>query len=171
MKKILLPAFTMACLAAHPVLAQTPSAYEHPELTKRQLIVEKPDPLVLVGTQETRMPALILNPERIKSMDVLKAGAEAKYGKKAKNGAVIISLKEQTNLARLEQIYAKYTIPKTQQTLRVAIDGKLVPEKEMILADLRDISKIEIRKQDVTDPARWGFNEDELYLHITTSIE
>ncbi len=161
MKKILLPALFLTCLAATPMYAQL----HDPALTKTASIIT-PKPLVLVDNQETDKAALILHSSRIKSIDVLKTDASAKYGKKAKDGVVILTLKEPSQLVRMEQIYSKYKISEDHRKLRVLIDGALIPDKKIILADLRDVSKVEVKKQEPTATTRWSFNEDELFLQI-----
>ncbi|MBF9251984.1 hypothetical protein I2I11_01630 [Pontibacter sp. 172403-2] len=140
-----------------------------PAQVTKQGSISLPQPLVLVGDEKTAMGALILDPNLIESINVYKgAEATAKFGDKAKDGAVLIALKNNMQLARMEQVYTAFKVPAQQQNLPVAINDKLVGNPELLLANLEEIRKVEVKKQDVTAPARFSFDEDALYLNIVT---
>lgn len=139
-----------------------------PAKTTYQASISMPQPFLLVGDEETASNALILNPDHIKSINVYKGPeATARFGSKAKDGAVVMTLKKDVSLARLAQVCAAFNVPEQQQNLPVAIDDKLV-SKSKLLADLEEIDKVEVKKQDVTAPARFSFDEDAPYLNIVT---
>lgn len=124
---------------------------------------------MLAGDAETVKSALILDPQHIQSINVYK-GTEAidKFGSKAKDGAIVIALKSDVALVRLAQVFAAFKVPAQQQNLPVAIDDKLVDKPELLLANLEEIDKVEVKKQDVSAPVRFSFDEDALYLNIIT---
>lgn len=134
------------------------------------LVEEKPQPLVLVNNQETILGALILNDNDVKSLNVLKGNeAVERFGQKAADGAILMNLKQQLPLVRLEEVYKAFKIPAQQQKLTLAINGKHVKEPTLLLADLRQIEKVEVTDFDVTSPSRWSF--DEQYLNIVTKLQ
>ena len=131
------------------------------------LVEEKPQPLVLVNDQETTLGAFVLNDSDVKRLNVLK-GDEAleRFGEKATDGAILIYLKQELPLVRLEEVYKAFDIPAQQQKLTLAINGKRVKDPALLLADLRQVEKVEVTDFDVTSPWRWSF--DEQYLNIVT---
>lgn len=109
--------------------------------------VSSSNPLVVINGEQTAMGAYVLEPEKIKHIEVLKGQqATDKYGESAREGAVIITLKEQPELVRLAQVYAHLDIPVKQQKLKVAIDGNMVQKPELLLIALSSIKKAEVTK-------------------------
>ena len=92
----------------------------------------------------------------------------ARYGNKAKDGAIVMAVKQDISLARIAQVYAAFNVPAQQQTLPVAIDDKMVGNPQLLLANIKEIVKLEVKKQDVTAATRFSFDEDALYLNIVT---
>ncbi|WP_439880283.1 hypothetical protein ACSX1A_14095 [Pontibacter sp. MBLB2868] len=134
--------------------------------------VQTARPLVLINDTETAMGAFILKPEQIASVNVYKEeSALAKFGNKAKQGAVVINLKKGLVLAGLEDIYRHFQVPQDQRQLQIAINDTLVPDKKLLLADIKLIDKIELKTQDVTAVNRISFNEDQPYINIVTSVQ
>ncbi|WP_266202958.1 hypothetical protein [Pontibacter kalidii] len=141
--------------------------FEQKHQASVQLHDPAPQPLVLVNKQETAASAVILNPGDIENVEVVK-GRQAleRFGEKATDGAVIISLKQELLLVRLEEVYSAFDVPKQQQKLTVAINGKHVKDPALLLADLRQIEKVAVTEFEVTTPTRWS--SDEQYLNIIT---
>ncbi|MEJ8803103.1 hypothetical protein [Pontibacter sp. H249] len=141
--------------------AQTPSKSDIKVYTRS----ESQNPLVILNGKETAMGAFVLEPDKIKSIDILKdQKATAKYGDKAKEGAVIITLKEQVELSRLAVLYAHFEVPAAQQQLKVAIDGKMVQKPELLLVELASVKKVEVATAD--NPFVEG--GEEKYLNLVT---
>ncbi|OKL42006.1 hypothetical protein A3841_08355 [Pontibacter flavimaris] len=141
--------------------------FEVKKLASVQLQDPVPQPLVLVNEQETATNALILNPNDIEHVEVVKGGnALNRFGEKATDGAVIIDLKQELPLVRLKEVYQAFKVPKKQQKLTLAINGNHVKDPALLLADLRQIDKIEVAEFSVTTSSRWSF--DEQYLNIIT---
>ncbi|MFD3003778.1 hypothetical protein ACFS7Z_25705 [Pontibacter toksunensis] len=124
-------------------------------------------PLVVIDAKETTMEALILDKEEIQSIKVYKGDkAVEKFGRKGKDGVVVMELKEAVPLARLAEVLKHFNVTEQAKKLTIAIDGRHVPDPELLLADLRQISKVEVTGYDVTSPSRWTFDEE--YLNIVT---
>lgn len=124
-------------------------------------------PLVLIDSQATTSDAFILDPDEIQSMNVYKGEkAVEKFGEKGRAGAVVMTLKEAVPLARLPEIFEQFNVKEQEQKLTVAIDGRHISKPELLLADLRQIQKVEVKQFDVTAPSRWTFDEE--YLNIVT---
>ena len=157
--KHLIALFLLAC--SFGAYAQTPSRSEIKVYTRS----DSPDPLVLLNKQETAMGAFILQPDKIERVDVLKdQKATAKYGDKAKEGAVIITLKEQVELSRLPEVYAHFDVPAAQQELKVAIDGKMIQKPELLLVELSSVKNVEVATAE--NPFVEG--GEEKYLNLIT---
>lgn len=129
-------------------------------------VTQLPPPLLLVNGQESTPNALVLAPDHIASVKVIK-GAEAteRFGKKGANGTILLELKKELPLARIQEVYSAFQVPQKQQKLTVAIDGKHVPQPELLLADLRQIERVEIADFEM-NMSRWSFEEQ--YLNIIT---
>ncbi|TPE44086.1 hypothetical protein [Pontibacter mangrovi] len=133
------------------------------------ITLEQPQPLVLVNNQETATYALILNPDDIENVKVVKGeNALNRFGEKATDGAVIIDLKEELPLVRLKEVYKAFKVPKKQQKLTLAINGKHVEDTALLLADLRQVEKVEVADFSMAS-SRWSF--DEQYLNIITKAQ
>ncbi|WP_276499011.1 hypothetical protein [Pontibacter litorisediminis] len=130
------------------------------------IVIEKPQPLVLVNEQQTTTSALILNPNDIKNVEVVK-GTQAleRFGEKATDGAVLIDLKQDLPLARVEEVYKAFSVPHEQQQLTIAINGNHVKDPALLLADLCQIEQVELADFE-TAPSRWSY--DAQYLNIVT---
>lgn len=100
-------------------------------------------PFILVDTFPTCNKCLIINYDKIKSINVLKGNnATSLFGEKAKEGAIIISLKEHAKLVRLKEIFDTFNFPDSDRNYRVCINEILVDKPELILADMDEISSI-----------------------------
>lgn len=138
-----------------------------PDRPKTASIYDQPQPLVLVNKQETAPNAIILSPKDIETVEVVKgANALERYGEKGKDGVVIMELKQGLSLVRLEEVYKTFEVPHQQQQLTLAINGKHVKDPTLLLADLRQIERVEVADFEVASPTRWSF--DEQYLNIVT---
>ena len=158
--------FLTGLLALASALAVQAQQFE-PIKKTALLVEEKPQPLVLVNNQETMLSAIILNDNDVKSLNVLKGNeAVERFGQKAADGAILMNLKQDLPLVRLEEVYKAFKIPAQQQKLTLAINGKHVKDPTLLLADLRQIEKVEVTDFDVTSPSRWSFEEQ--YLNIVT---
>ncbi|MHC2990988.1 hypothetical protein OB13_05095 [Pontibacter sp. HJ8] len=142
----------------------------HPKEHHKQAVVARNEnqPYIQVNGQQTVQPSLILfSPETIESVEVHKdANATNKFGKKAKDSAILIQTKPGVTLARLQDIYTHFAIPSAQQNLKVVINSKLIRDTNLILADLNMIEHVQVVKQEVTAPVRWSLNDEEEFLHI-----
>ncbi|SFG45679.1 hypothetical protein [Pontibacter chinhatensis] len=158
--------FLTGILALASALAVQAQQFE-PIKKTALLVEEKPQPLVLVNNQETMLSAIILNDNDVKSLNVLKGNeAVERFGQKAADGAILMNLKQDLPLVRLEEVYKTFKIPAQQQKLTLAINGKHVKDPTLLLADLRQIERVEVTDFDVTSPSRWSFEEQ--YLNIIT---
>lgn len=153
---------------SHLAFAQQELLY--PKVQEKQGMVQSPQPYYQVNGQQIAQPSLaLLSPEAIESVEVLKSeNATSRFGEKAKDGAVLIHTKPTAKLASLQDIYTHFRIPAAQQNLKVIINNQLVKDKALILADLSEIARVEVVKQEVTAPVRWSLNEEEEFLHITS---
>jgi hypothetical protein len=113
------------------VIATTASAQE-----------EKNSPIVLVNGFQTEMESLILNKQKIKSMDVLKDSAAMKrYGRRGQFGVVVIKT-EPVNFTRVNALMNRFRVADSLKKLPVAINEVLVKNTAMILADETHVADI-----------------------------
>lgn len=90
---------------------------------------------VEVDGQITSLNSLILDKEYITSVEVFKQDeAIARFGNKAKDGAIIITTNKEVNLIRFNDLLLKYnrTIPDSLRNMRVRINDVIV-DKELVL--------------------------------------
>ncbi|PVY38522.1 hypothetical protein [Pontibacter virosus] len=140
----------------------------HPKEQQKQGMVPLPQPYIQINGQQIAQPSLaLIKADNIESIDVLKdENATGKFGDKAKGGAILIKAKYTAEFSTMQDIYTLYRIPAAQQTLKVVINNKLVKDTNLILANLEQIEKVEVKKQDITAPVRWSLNDEEEFLHI-----
>lgn len=141
----------------------------HPKEQQKGVLVQRTYPYIQIdGRQIAQQSLALLAPENIESIDVYKdENATAKFGDKAKDGAIVIKAKTSIKLATIQDIYTKYSIPVAQQSLKVVINNQLVKDPNLILANLKQIEKVEIMQQDIFAPVRWSLDDEEEFLHIT----
>jgi TonB-dependent SusC/RagA subfamily outer membrane receptor len=102
-------------------------------------------PYVLIDSFSTDLRFLVISPDKIESVNVLKdSNALAVYGDKARNGAVIIKTKPNTRLLRVNDIFDQYNIPKAARKLRVCINKTLINQPELILIEASEMLGAEI---------------------------
>ncbi|WP_101446709.1 hypothetical protein [Pontibacter ramchanderi] len=142
----------------------------HPKEQRKQGLVSQPQPYVEVDGRQVAQASLpLIAAVHIDSAEVLKKEkAIERFGDKAKDGAVILHVKPTTELATLQDIYTQFRIPADQQNLKVIINNRLVKDTSLILANLEQIEKVEVVKQDIAAPVRWSLNDEEEFLHITS---
>ncbi|MHA6246961.1 hypothetical protein ACXYMU_03420 [Pontibacter sp. CAU 1760] len=126
-----------------------------------------PEPILMVGDHETRVHAFISDPEDVISFDMYKGKkARRKFGLKGKAGAIAVTLKPATPLARLPELFEAFQVTAQQQQLSLAINGQHVRNPEQLLADLRQIEKVEVTAFDPLSPTRWSLAP--AFLNIVT---
>ncbi|MFD2514614.1 hypothetical protein ACFSRY_12125 [Pontibacter locisalis] len=165
--------FTLLLLlvAGSNIIANAQVLPEHPNAKpapiQKDLHVVKP--YVTINAQETAMGAFIVEPDQIASVEVIKEqDAVKQFGDKAREGAVIIRLRESVSLVRVQEVYDFFQVSPDHQQLKLTINDQLVSDKEKLLADLQQIEKLELKKQDVTAVKRNSFDEEAPYLNIVT---
>ena len=140
----------------------------HPKAQQNQMMIQSAQPYIEIDRQQIAQPSLaLIAPENIESIEVLKnEKATSKFGDKAKDGAILIKAKPTVKLVNLQGIYTRFRIPAAQQNLKVVINNQLIKDTSLILANLDQIEKVEVVKQDVAAPVRWSLNDEEEFLHI-----
>lgn len=128
-------------------------------------------PLVFVDTFKTDMNHLVLNPQKIESIDVLKdSAAMAKYGEVGRFGVVVIHPKREAKFSRVDKIIDNYNLPDKDRNLRVCINKNLVQDPQLILIENSEIERVEI-----TTDRHWTNVEDansgEKFINITTKTK
>ncbi len=100
-------------------------------------------PLVLVNGLLTSIKALVMHPDAIQSIDVLKGdNAVAKYGRQAKYGAIIIHAHKHIKLYRLTELMDKLNWPDSLRKYRVLVDEVLIDDPALILVQESEISML-----------------------------
>jgi hypothetical protein len=103
---------------------------------------EQHTPVVLVNGFQTELQSMILNKNKIKSMDVLKDSAAMKrYGRRGQFGIVIIKT-EPVNFMRVNALMNRFHIADSLKKLPVAINEVTVKNSAMILADETNVQDI-----------------------------
>jgi len=125
-------------------------------------------PMVLIGKFITDLDHLVLDPNEIESIEVLKdSTAKLKYGDAGKFGVIIIYPKHRVKFLRVDKIFKIYNLSNEDKKLRICINKTLLRNPQLILIEKSQIESVEL----TTD--RHGINvEDantgEKFINIIT---
>ncbi|QCR21468.1 hypothetical protein [Pontibacter sp. SGAir0037] len=129
-------------------------------------------PLVFIDSLATKINHLVIKPSQIEVLKIYKGASALKiFGEKGENGVVLVELKKDIPLQRLNKVYDHFKVSQANRKLKVLLNKSLLVDQQFFLADLSQIEKIEVTKLDATSPRKWSFNEDESYLNIVTVKE
>jgi uncharacterized transporter YbjL len=139
----------------------------HPKEQQKQVMAQLAQPYIEVDGKQVAQASLpLIAAKHIESTEVLKdKKATDRFGDKAKDGAIIMKTKP-AEWATIQDIYTQFGIPDAQQNMKVVINNQLVKDTSLILANLEQIEKVEVKKQDITAPVRWSMNDYEEFLYI-----
>lgn len=99
--------------------------------------------LIMVDSFTTNIKSIIVSPTDIQTITVLKNNtAFHLFGDKAKEGAILFTLKENIHLMRLNEILNMFNFPDSERSLRVCINDVIVDKPELIVANLNEIASI-----------------------------
>ena len=102
-------------------------------------------PLVLVDTFITDLIHLVLNPDKIESIDVLKdSTAISKFGDAAKFGVIIIYPKPRVKFLRVDKILKIYNLSNEDKKLRICINKTLLRNPQLLLIEKSQIESVEV---------------------------
>ncbi len=123
----------------------------------------------VVDTFIADISSLILNPESIKAIQVMKGEEAMKlYGDKGRDGALLITTKPNTVMLRIKDIVEKFKIPKSGQQLRVCINNVIVEQPQLLLVEEKQIVKVEVTTEHIWVNAE-DANTGEKFINIKTS--
>ena len=92
------------------------------------------------------------------------------FGEKGRGGVIVAALKTKTALWRLPKVLEYFKIPAQNQKLKVLVNKTSI-NPNLFLADVEKIERIEVIKQEASDPVLFSFNKNEEYLNIITKKE
>lgn len=126
------------------------------------------EPLVKVGDELTYMRFLLVDPSGLNNLSFTKpAEAIKQYGEAAKYGLITFEQTKPLRLVHTETILKKFHVKKKNRNLRILVNKVLIDNPEYLVADLKQIAKVEI----TTDRA-WNKVEDantgEEFINIIT---
>ena len=133
--------------------------------------INKINPLVFVDSFKTDISYLVLDPNKIESIDILKgSSAISKYGDEAKDGVIIIQPKKDVQLLRIDKILDNNKINAADRKLRICINNNLMKETQLILIESSEIEGVQIttdrhwiNSEDANSCVRPPLNVKELY--------
>lgn len=134
-------------------------------------INETKKPLVFVDTFKTDINHLVLDPNKIVSINILKdSTAISKYGDAAKFGVIIITPKTSATFLRVDKIFDNYKLSNEDKKLRICINKTLMRDPQLILIENSEIEYVE-----VTTDRHWinieDANSGEKFINITTKTK
>ena len=102
-------------------------------------------PLVLVDTFKTEMNYLVLNPQKILSIDILKdSSAIAKFGKAGKSGVIFIHPKPGTKFLQIGKILDDYNVSDKDRKLSVYVNKTLIQKPKLLLIEQSELEDVEV---------------------------
>jgi len=128
-------------------------------------------PLVFVDSFKTDISYLVLDPDKIESIIILKdTSAISKYGVEAKGGVIIIQTKKNVQFLRIDKILNNNKINAEDRKLRICINKTLIRETQLILIESSEIEDVQI-----TTDRHWTNSEDgnscERFINIITKTK
>ena len=133
--------------------------------------INKINPLVFVDSFKTDISYLVLDPNKIESINILKDSlAISKYGIEAKDGVIIIQPKSDVQFLRIDRILDNNKIKGEDRKLRICINKTLIRETQLILIESSEIEDVQI-----TTDRHWINSEDanscERFINIITKTK
>ena len=111
----------------------------------KNIFIKENAPLVIANGNKTYLYASALNVNNIQSINVFKGEKAINlFGEKAKNGALEMTFKPETQLLNLQSFYLEYKISKENQSLPIVLKKHFVDEKEYLLLDKSAIISVKI---------------------------
>jgi TonB-dependent SusC/RagA subfamily outer membrane receptor len=131
----------------------------------------KINPLVFVDSFKTDLSYLVLDPDKIESINILKDSSSiSKYGDEAKDGVILIQPKRNFQFLRIDKILDNSKINTGDRKLRVCINNNLIREPQLILIESSEIEDVQI-----TTDRHWINSEDanscERFINIITKTK
>ena len=131
----------------------------------------KINPLVFVDSFKTDMSYLVLDPNKIESINIFKDSSSiSKYGVEAKDGVIIIQTKKNVQFLRIDKILNNNKINAEDRKLRICINNNLMKETQLILVESSEIEDVQI-----TTDRHWINSEDansrERFINIITKTK
>jgi hypothetical protein len=150
---------TILVILTVPAISQTRYAFDASK-----------QPYILVDTFRVDIKLLVISPDNIETVDVLKdSNAVKMYGDKATYGAVIIKTKPNAKLLRANDILNNYNISQADKNLRICINKTIITRPELLLIEQSEILGVEI-----TMDEHWIYPEDanstERFINIKTVV-
>ena len=111
----------------------------------KNIFIKENVPLVIANGNKTYLYASVLNVNNIQSINVFKGEKAINlFGEKAKNGALEMTFKPETQLLNLQSFYLEYKISKENQSLPIVLNKHFVDEKDYLLLDKFAIISVKI---------------------------
>lgn len=110
----------------------------------RWMALPDEQPLLIVDSVVSDFSHLLITPDKIQSIDILKDAGAAEYGEKGMKYGVLIIRTKNKDLLSLGQLLDAFQVPAADRGLRVCIDHVLVSEPGKILADKTTIASVEV---------------------------
>ena len=125
-------------------------------------------PLIILDNYETRSGSLVMDKESLEVLKEYEGPAAAKlFGNKGEDGVMVAKVKGNAVLLRLDNVLDYFEVPAANKTLTVLVDNRVI-DPDLFLADVRQIEKIEVTKQDITSPMLLSLDREEKFLNIVT---
>jgi hypothetical protein len=102
-------------------------------------------PLVLVDTFKTEINYLVLNPQKIVSIDVLKdSAAISQFGEAGKFGVIFIHPKAGTKFLQIDRILDDYNFTNEDKKLNIYLNKVLMQKPKLLLIEQSEFEDVEV---------------------------
>lgn len=159
------------CIALVTLLINAVSGQTRIVLDGPNLIDSTKTPLVIVDSFRTVITHLVLDPQKIDSINIFKdSTAISKFGDAGKFGVIIIYPKKYVTLLRVDKILENYKLSNEDKKLRICINKILMRDPQLILIESSEIENVEVTTEinyRYYDPG----NRNEKFINIITRQE
>jgi hypothetical protein len=146
-------------------------AQNNPRSNQNNPVALQESPLVIIDSFTTDIKHVVLNPDKILSIDVLKdSSTVSRFGEKARYGVIIIQPKKEANFISLNKLLDEFHITGADRGLKVCVDHIFVKDPSKLVIDRSSIHTVSIITDIVWEtPQVAGKEERHINLQSTGS--
>jgi hypothetical protein len=145
-------------------------AQNNPRNSQINPVALQESPLVIIDSFQTDMKHVVLNPDKIMSIDVLKdSSTVSRYGEKARHGVIIIRPKKEANIITLNELLDEFHITGADRTLKVCVDHIFVKDASKLVLERSSIKTVAIITDIIWEAPQLA-GKEERHINIQSTV-